>query len=507
MIGMQKNINFFIYYYFMNTNKNEEKFIYFDWVSYINNNVDLLACGMNNKEDAWYHWVHNGKSEKRKFFTILDEYDEENKKDESLQNFDWVSYLDNNVDLIESGIYSKEEAWIHWLNHGKNEGRIFYNIHKVYKNHRNDTNIEESEFDWETYLDNYEDLREAGVSTKEHAWEHWKRHGKDEGRTFYKPIEIPDSFDWENYLKTYGDLRLSGISTKEHAWEHWINYGINEERTCEYKNTTKIHCARFGNLFFLNMVGSLISANNNLKMEYKYENKFKELGIDFCNGNKTYEEDFVLRDDNFLKFIYENNILPVKKNIVFTNEMWCHKKDFCFLLENYFKNQNIRDKIINKNLFKSRYSNNEDLYIHVRLGDTIENYNYLSFDYYDKILSEKSFEKGYISSDTIKHDICKELIKKYKLNIIHESDIRTIMFGSTCKYIVLSGGTYSWLIGFFGFYSEVFYPAKRKGVWYGNIFVFPKWNEIESKNSDEFEQNGYLKYLETNESDEYDDEC
>jgi hypothetical protein len=113
----------------------------------------------------------------------------------------------------------------------------------------------------------------------------------------------------------------------------------------------------------------------------------------------------------------------------------------------------------------------------------VDVYNNLTFEYYDKVLSSISFDKGYISSDTIKSDICKDLIKKYKLNIAYDTDIHTIMFGSTCQHIVLSGGTFSWLIGFLGFFSDVYFPSHREKVWYGDIFVFPRWKGVKSKDS------------------------
>jgi hypothetical protein len=93
------------------------------------------------------------------------------------------------------------------------------------------------------------------------------------------------------------------------------------------------------------------------------------------------------------------------------------------------------------------------------------------------VLSLILFETGYISSDSIDHEICKKLILKYKLIIYNDNEINTIQFASTNKYIILSSGTFSWLIGIFSFFSEVYYP-KIKVIWHGDIFVFPKWKEI-----------------------------
>ena len=95
--------------------------------------------------------------------------------------------------------------------------------------------------------------------------------------------------------------------------------------------------------------------------------------------------------------------------------------------------------------------------------------------YYNEILSGLAFEKGYISSDSIDDDMCKILIKKYNLQIINFCEISTIMFATTCKKILLSGGTFSWLIGFLAFYSDAIYYPKRKNTWYDDIFVFDDW--------------------------------
>jgi len=39
-----------------------------------------------------------------------------------------------------------------------------------------------------------------------------------------------ENFDWEFYINEYKDLRDAGILTKEKAWQHWCKYGCNENR-------------------------------------------------------------------------------------------------------------------------------------------------------------------------------------------------------------------------------------------------------------------------------------
>ena len=56
------------------------------------------------------------------------------------------------------------------------------------------TNKVPSDFDWKTYIQNYEDLRQAGIDTEKKAQQHWLKFGKSEGRDYYtlRPIK-PDN--------------------------------------------------------------------------------------------------------------------------------------------------------------------------------------------------------------------------------------------------------------------------------------------------------------------------
>jgi len=117
-------------------------------------------------------------------------------------------------------------------------------------------------------------------------------------------------------------------------------------------------------------------------------------------------------------------------------------------------------------------------FIHVRLGDIIDLNFYTRYEYYDKALSQITFDNGYISSDTINHEICQKLISKYNLIIFNSNEIETIQFASTCKHLILSTGTFSWMIGIFGFFSKIYYPT-IKIKWHGDIFIFPEWKKID----------------------------
>jgi len=197
--------------------KYEDAYINFNWIKYIENNNDISH--IKNKEDAWDHWINHGKNEGRQYISKIQKETIDTKTDKNI--FDWKKYINIYKDLCD--IKNKEEAWEHWINHGKNEGREFY-LKQKYNDKKN--------FDWKSYIENNQDL--IHIKTEEHAWEHWINHGKNEGRNIIDKKFIKFSnFDWRFYIENNEDLKH--LKTKEEAWEHWFNYGNHENRLFKKK--------------------------------------------------------------------------------------------------------------------------------------------------------------------------------------------------------------------------------------------------------------------------------
>jgi hypothetical protein len=238
------------------------------------------------------------------------------------------------------------------------------------------------------------------------------------------------------------------------------------------------HCGRFGNLFLVGMGFHFYAKKNNLKVKYKDHERFKKLGIDFYDteNSEPFQETIKFTDENFFSLITGP---PIHKNILLCNDMWCQTKEFVFYLRDYFNESQQKDRILASNPFVHRYNKNNDVFVHIRLGDVTDVHS-LPFEYYDKALSNiESFDKGYISSDSIGHPICEKLIEKYDLTPIQRDVVETIQFASTCRHLVLSLGTFSWLVGFLAYFSDnVQYPVDKK-PWHGNIFVFPEWKCVD----------------------------
>jgi hypothetical protein len=146
-------------------------------------------------------------------------------------------------------------------------------------------------------------------------------------------------------------------------------------------------------------------------------------------------------------------------------------------LYNYIQNE-LKTNIIKSNNFRERYNNNNDCFVHIRLGDTIQ-WN-PGIDYYLNTLKKITFENLYISTDSRNHQIINKIVDEYpNAQVIEYNEVNTIHFGSTCKYVILSHGSFSAIIGYLSFFSSVYYPEYENGkIWYGDMFSIDGWNKM-----------------------------
>jgi formylmethanofuran dehydrogenase subunit B len=107
-----------------------------------------------------------------------------------------------------------------------------------------------------------------------------------------------------------------------------------------------------------------------------------------------------------------------------------------------------------------------------------EHYN-PGFVYFDKVLSNITFDNIYIATDDPGHEIIQKILNKYEnVSIVDYDIVDTIKFGSTCSNVILSHGTFSAIIGYLSFFSTVYYCKYEYG-WHGDIFSIPNWICIE----------------------------
>lgn len=241
---------------------------------------------------------------------------------------------------------------------------------------------------------------------------------------------------------------------------------------------------RYGNQIIRNYAAHLLALKHDLFISYKQSENVNKLGITLYCGNKKYDHTQEINPKNYMNYLKQNTI---DFNINMCGFFQSH--DISQQIFGYINKNNVKKNIISKNKFNKRYKNNNDCFIHIRLGD-VEKWN-PGFIYYDNVLKSFNCDNIYISSDTPEHNIIKKIKKKYKNVFMINYELHDIiLFGSTCKYVILSYGSFSAVIGYFSFYSNVFYKKiSINNAWDFNsneeINLFSKkvnslgvWNEI-----------------------------
>ena len=230
---------------------------------------------------------------------------------------------------------------------------------------------------------------------------------------------------------------------------------------------------RLGNQIIRGLAVSLVAEKHNLRVDYRHKDSISPLGIDLFSGTETYNRTNPLTDDNYFT-IYNRGNLNCNLD---PNRNFFQTKKICNLLYNYLHTDTIKSKIIGTNRFSKRYNANNDLFVHVRLGDIAIKNLHTGIRYYMKTIKAIDYENLYISSDSPSHAIIKALIQEYpNANLVKYDETTTVQFASTCKHVVLSHGSFSAVIGYLSFFSAVYYPEyEADKMWYGNMFSINKW--------------------------------
>jgi len=210
---------------------------------------------------------------------------------------------------------------------------------------------------------------------------------------------------------------------------------------------------RSGNTCFRNLAASAFAKKFNLYIEYENSNFFDELGFKLFCGEKKYDKMVIVTDKNYLE-LYEQNSIDFN----------CDFKDYyqstriSHISHEHLKEQ--MDSIVSNNKYRNNYNSNS-CFLHIRLGD-VARYN-PGFRYYDHVLSKLQVDAIYLSTDSVNHEVINNLIQKYpNIQILNYSLSDIILFGSTNKHIVLSHGTFSGIIGYMAFYSNVYFVKESK---------------------------------------------
>lgn len=233
---------------------------------------------------------------------------------------------------------------------------------------------------------------------------------------------------------------------------------------------------RFGNHFFRNMYWHLLAERNNLNVEYSFQDLFlRLLGWKFHKGTKNRVSDaptVVIKDDSMLEWLEKS--IGDQEQVETDRYFFGQRREFCHLLRSYFSENNLfpEEKVAPKTVF-----------LHVRLGDA-ERFN-PGLDYYRTVLTGLSdLSSGHLASDTPNHPICQTLLAEFPfLQPVPDTldEVDTIRLALKHETLILSHGSYSWLMGFLcgeNGNRSIYYLDASTVTWHGDIFVFDDWNKI-----------------------------
>jgi hypothetical protein len=235
--------------------------------------------------------------------------------------------------------------------------------------------------------------------------------------------------------------------------------------------TTTEQYGRLGNQLIRNLAVSLIAEKFNLAVQYASHALLQKLGIPLFSGDHVYDTTLLLTDSNYFS-IYQGETLDCNLN---PNENFFQTQSIISVLYDYL--QQNKQSVITKNPFKHRYEANHDLFVHIRLTD-VAHFN-PGLNYYLSAIQSIPFHHLYISTDDKTHSIVKDIVAQYpSAELMQTDELDTIQFASTCKYILLSHGSFSAVIGYLSFFSSVYYPDYESDkIWYGDMFSIPNWTK------------------------------
>lgn len=220
---------------------------------------------------------------------------------------------------------------------------------------------------------------------------------------------------------------------------------------------------RLSNCIIQYIAASIFAEKFDLKLDFKDElNPI----IKHISGNKVFiTEPILVNEKNFLDLLSLDKI----NNSSYLFNGYFQLKDFFKKYEKEIKNRFLNFEKKSK----------EGFLIHIRLGDII-GFGDLSFDYYDnaiKIQLKNNITKGYIITDTPNNILISNIINKYPfIKIYHNNLYEDMKFGLFFNNIILSKGSYSFLIGYISEADNVYCELKNWSF-FPNIYP-DNWIEI-----------------------------
>jgi len=224
---------------------------------------------------------------------------------------------------------------------------------------------------------------------------------------------------------------------------------------------------RYGNRFFQLSAANILAKKYNQPIINPIRNKILRLYEPVHADNNEETDNAVI--------IHNNNFLDENPSL----------RHLHIVVKDFFQTKLIIEEFIRYNEYQTNIKQKNAAFVHIRLGDRILKKMFLDYEYYEYALSKIPTNNLMVSSDNPDHEIVQKILKKYNGTLIKDSLENTMLLGASCKYKVLSLGTFSWWIGFLGniLYNDfskytVCPNAKKHPGWHGKIFPMFNWIEV-----------------------------
>lgn len=246
-----------------------------------------------------------------------------------------------------------------------------------------------------------------------------------------------------------------------------------------YEGALHSHFAagRLGNRVIQNVAVSMLARRYDVAAAYAMEHECRALGLELWSGSKRMTGPDMVLTNQLLR-----NLLDAADGAQLPGHLHLNGEEsyfqfpwFAHIVRNYFRLEAL-DSLYRANPWRGRFNNNSDTFVHVRLGDIEHLPSRGAAAYAAAIGSPRG--RVLIASDSPAHPTVRTLVQRFNAELVLLSPVETIQLGATCANLVLSDGTFSWVIGALAPASSVVRIVPRHNASWTGDMVFDGWTRF-----------------------------
>ena len=248
---------------------------------------------------------------------------------------------------------------------------------------------------------------------------------------------------------------------------------------------------RLGNRLFHNLAASALAEKYDLATEYDEDEAFTQLGLPLAFGSRRMVAGpaILVDDARFEELIAAPSSSVLDARFQLSTSSFFQYHAFACRSRAWLRSPFVRNALLAANPWRERANANDDVFVHLRLGDIDKTHPHSSRAYTDYIsaivnvtATDGGRKKGRIvvASDEPNRFEVRAIVDHFSGEILDLDRISTWQFGMLCKHLVLSESTFSWAVAAMHFQQpdSNIRILKRRHIdgWMGStIFDFDDW--------------------------------